>query len=73
MASCAAWEARLCDALVRHFPEQELALRTDFELLMGRIGAGGIEELDARDGTILQIRPKARDSSVRTPPIGRMK
>src|SRR5437660_5387149 len=27
VAACAAWEARLCDALVRHFPEQELALR----------------------------------------------
>jgi hypothetical protein len=27
VAACTAWEARLCDALVRHFPEQELALR----------------------------------------------
>jgi hypothetical protein len=27
VAACAAWEAQLCDALVRHFPEQELAIR----------------------------------------------
>src|SRR3954447_20204441 len=27
VAACTAWEARLCEALVRHFPEQALALR----------------------------------------------
>jgi hypothetical protein len=27
VAACAAWEARLCEALVRHFPEQALAIR----------------------------------------------
>jgi hypothetical protein len=27
IAACAAWEAHLCEALVRHFPEQALALR----------------------------------------------
>src|SRR5205809_354601 len=27
VAACAAWEARLCEALTRHFPEQELAIR----------------------------------------------
>jgi hypothetical protein len=27
IASCTAWEARLCEALVHHFPEQALALR----------------------------------------------
>jgi hypothetical protein len=27
VAACAAWEARLCEALARHFPEQELAIR----------------------------------------------
>jgi len=27
IAACTAWEAHLCEALVRHFPEQALALR----------------------------------------------
>jgi hypothetical protein len=27
VAACAAWEARLCDALARHLPKQELAIR----------------------------------------------
>jgi hypothetical protein len=27
VAACAAWEARLCEALARHFPEQALAIR----------------------------------------------
>jgi hypothetical protein len=27
IGACTAWEARLYDALARHFPEQELALR----------------------------------------------
>jgi hypothetical protein len=27
VAACAAWEARLSDALARHFPEQALAIR----------------------------------------------
>jgi hypothetical protein len=27
VAACTAWEARLCEALVLHFPEQALAIR----------------------------------------------
>jgi hypothetical protein len=27
VAACTAWEALLCDALARHFPEQALAIR----------------------------------------------
>jgi DNA mismatch repair protein MutH len=46
--------------------EEERALRADFDELMGMIGAGHIEDLTARDGEILQLRPKARDGSVRT-------
>jgi len=46
--------------------EEERALRADFDELMGMIGAGHIEDLSARDGEILQLRPKARDGSVRT-------
>jgi DNA mismatch repair protein MutH len=46
--------------------EEERALRADFDELMGMIGMGRIEDLTARDGEILQLRPKARDGSVRT-------
>lgn len=46
--------------------EDDEALRADFEDLMGRIGAGHIEDLTAHEGVHLQIRPKARDGSVRT-------
>lgn len=47
-------------------PEQDRVMRADFEELMGMIGSGHIEDLDARVGRVLQIRPKARDASVRT-------
>ncbi len=46
--------------------EEERVLRADFDELMGMIGMGRIEDLTARDGEILQLRPKARDGSVRT-------
>lgn len=46
--------------------EEEAILRADFEELMGTIGAGRIEDLTARDGVALQVRPKARDGRVRT-------
>ncbi|MGZ5966615.1 MAG: MutH/Sau3AI family endonuclease [Polyangiales bacterium] len=46
--------------------EQDLVMRADFEELMGTVGSGHIEDLDARAGRVLQIRPKARDASVRT-------
>jgi DNA mismatch repair protein MutH len=45
---------------------QERALRLDFEELMGVIGAGHVEDLTARAGVWLQVRPKARDGSERT-------
>lgn len=46
--------------------EQERALRADFDDLMGLIGRGLIEELTAHEGELLQLRPKARDGTVRT-------
>jgi len=41
------------------------ALRADWEHLMGAIGAGRAATLSAREGDILQVRPKARLSSDR--------
>ncbi len=45
--------------------EQEALLRADWELLMGRIAAGHIDELSAHEGQALQVRPKGRDGRVR--------
>jgi DNA mismatch repair protein MutH len=47
-------------------PEEEAALRADWEHLMGAVGAGRGGSLSAHEGTILQLRPKARDGAVRT-------
>jgi DNA mismatch repair protein MutH len=46
--------------------EEEALLRADWEELMGLVGAGEIETIDARRGRVLQLRPKAADASVRT-------
>lgn len=46
--------------------EQEAVLRGDFDDVVGLIGIGRIEELTAHAGRWLQVRPKARDGSVRT-------
>ncbi len=46
-------------------PEQEAQLRADWMDLVGRICVGGIEEISAHLGQALQLRPKARDASVR--------
>jgi len=43
-------------------PEEEAALRFDWEELAGLIGRGDVESLTAHFGTWLQVRPKARDS-----------
>ena len=51
--------------------DQQLALiRGDWMDLVGRIAVGGIEEITAHMGQVLQIRPKARDSSVTTEVMG---
>ena len=47
--------------------EEELAiLRTDWEDLMGALGAGYTSSISAHRGRLLQLRPKARSSRVRT-------
>jgi DNA mismatch repair protein MutH len=51
-------------------PEQEDVLRSDFDDVVGLIGVGRIEELTAHRGRWLQVRPKARDGSVRTTAFG---
>jgi DNA mismatch repair protein MutH len=51
--------------------EQESQLRFDFEDIMGRIGAGGIEALSAHIGEYLQLRPKAASGRERTFCTGR--
>lgn len=51
-------------------PEQEKALRADWEELMDMVCLGELEKIDARLGTHLQIRPKAADSRARRWGIG---
>lgn len=41
-------------------------LQNDWEDLMGAIGSGRGGTLSAREGAVLQVRPKASDASVRT-------
>ena len=41
-------------------------LRNDWEDLMGAIGSGRGGNLSAREGRLIQVRPKASDASVRT-------
>ena len=46
--------------------DETARLRADWELLMGHIGAGLAEQLSARQGEVLQVRPKAAHAQVRT-------
>ncbi|WP_404828149.1 DNA mismatch repair endonuclease MutH [Fluctibacter corallii] len=50
--------------------EQLHALQSDWEELMEMISLGEIENVTARHGEVLQIRPKAADGSVLTDAIG---
>jgi DNA mismatch repair protein MutH len=52
-------------------PEQEAALKDDFEEIVGRIAIGDIEDLSAHVGRYMQLRPKAATGSVRTSAPGR--
>jgi DNA mismatch repair protein MutH len=45
---------------------QERILADDFDEILGRIGAGGIESVTAHVGRWLQLRPKAAHGRVRT-------
>ncbi len=47
-------------------PAQEDILRGDFDDVVGLVGVGRVEELTAHRGRWMQVRPKARDGSVRT-------
>jgi DNA mismatch repair protein MutH len=47
-------------------PEQDRILAADFEEILGRVGAGGIEGVTAHLGRWLQLRPKAAHGGVRT-------
>lgn len=49
---------------------QARALHLDWEELMEAVCLGGLESITARDGTVLQIRPKAADSRERRGAIG---
>lgn len=51
--------------------EQARELEADFDELTGLVGIGRVEELTAHRGRYLQVRPKARDGSVRTLAHGR--
>jgi DNA mismatch repair protein MutH len=51
--------------LWRPTASEELALRGDWEDLVGKMAIGGIESLSAHDGEILQVRPKAAHGGVR--------
>jgi DNA mismatch repair protein MutH len=46
-------------------PDEEAALRFDWEELAGVIGRGDVEALSGKLGRCLQVRPKARDSRSR--------
>ncbi|MFM2486508.1 DNA mismatch repair endonuclease MutH [Celerinatantimonas yamalensis] len=49
---------------------QETILKQDWEELMEAVAFGQIEQLTARHGEALQLRPKAANSQVRTKAIG---
>ena len=49
---------------------QEQQLRCDWEEHMDRIALGRVEDITARQGDVLQIRPKAADGSALTDAIG---
>ncbi|MCF2948662.1 DNA mismatch repair endonuclease MutH [Paraglaciecola aquimarina] len=52
-------------------PAQDNQLRMDWEELMEMIALGEIENITARQGQYLQIRPKAADGSALTDAIGK--
>ena len=64
----ASWGQRrfLPPTLWRPSVAQSAQLRADWEDLMGAIGAGQQSLLGGHDGVVLQVRPKAANSAVRT-------
>jgi len=70
-AAIAIAERRVGNALLWSPSEEEEALlRQDWEELSERICMGELEQITARMGTILQIRPKAANSRVRCRSVG---
>lgn len=64
-------ERRVGEAILwRPTPAQEAALAADFDDIMGMVGAGRVEDLDATRGRWLQARPKAAHGRVRTRAYG---
>lgn len=45
---------------------EQARLQADWEDLMGAIGTSGLDGISGRDGQVLQVRPKAARSDVRT-------
>jgi DNA mismatch repair protein MutH len=54
----------------RPTPEQEALLAADFDEILGMVGSGLVEAVDATLGRALQLRPKAADGSARTVAFG---
>ena len=50
--------------------EEESVLKKDFEDVLDQVSMGRIEQVDARLGDILQVRPKAANSKALTDAIG---
>ncbi|MEY3013927.1 MAG: Methyl-directed mismatch repair protein [Pseudomonadota bacterium] len=50
--------------------EEAAILRRDYDDLMGMVLAGRVDEIDARLGDALQVRPKGRDRSERARVVG---
>ncbi|MGR5093393.1 DNA mismatch repair endonuclease MutH [Vibrio maritimus] len=50
--------------------EEETLLRNDWEELMDLIALGGVNQITARSGEVLQIRPKAANSRAKTEAYG---
>lgn len=51
-------------------PEEDSALANDWETLMERVVLGRVDEISAREGECLQIRPKAANAAARRRAIG---
>ena len=62
---------RVCEPVLwRPTPAQEAALAADFDDIVGLVGSGRVEGLDARTGRFLQARPKAAHGRARTRAYG---
>lgn len=64
-------ERRVGDAILwAPTASQERVLGADFDEIVGRVGAGGIEDVTAHLGRWLQLRPKAASGRARTHVLG---